>query len=635
MKIRIKIIGIVMMITILLAVVIYTISYSIMLNEFYKLEKEDVSKNVERTLNALSKEIKEVAQSSQDWGKWDDTYYYIENRNKDYEISNFNIESFEVLDLNEFVYTDLEGNIVYSKKFDHINGIESNLSEEDIFIYKKLSNFNKSIYSGLMYKNNELLIFSKSPILMGSRPSKSNGELYFSRNFDENHINKLEETTQMEISIYQLENYSYLGEKSLITSNNLTKEIFIHQVNNSYIIGYTILKDFEDKPISVIEITLPRRIIWAGKESLNYLLIFIICFSLIFGISLFIILEKVVISKIYNLSEEVKKVSESTSQKKKVSEKGDNEITNLAHSINDMLSDLDASEKEIKLNSKELEKEKSNLKNKTNELNKYVVELERTRTATVNMLEDLKETNEHLKDMDKIKSNFLNIVSHELKTPLTAIFAYLDILKDMEKNLTDDQKKGFDAIKRNSDQLKGIINNILEISRIEAGKFELIITKINPIEKIRNTLQNLKPLVERKGLKFQMEVDKNLTKMETDEQRFEEIMNNLISNAIKFTEKGSITISAKKKDKFAEFSIADTGVGVPEDKISQLFQKFYQVDASISRKFGGTGLGLSITKQLIELQGGRIWVKSVLGKGTTFFFTLPIKQNKKEETNGS
>jgi signal transduction histidine kinase len=226
----------------------------------------------------------------------------------------------------------------------------------------------------------------------------------------------------------------------------------------------------------------------------------------------------------------------------------------------------------------------------------------------------------------------LNIASHELKTPLTAISAYLEILDDYKGQFNKDQLQGLDAIKRNSNQLKMLIGNILEISRLDSGRFDLNITEINVKEKIILLVENLKILSDNKHIELKSDCD-GVEKINTDAMRFEEILNNLVGNAIKFTDKGSITVKAefgKGKEKgFVVFSVTDTGVGIPEDKMNNLFQKFYQVDATVSRRYGGTGLGLSITKKMIELQGGEITVSSIVGKGTTFRFTLPIQPLKK------
>jgi len=233
---------------------------------------------------------------------------------------------------------------------------------------------------------------------------------------------------------------------------------------------------------------------------------------------------------------------------------------------------------------------------------------------------------ERMKEIDEAKTNFLNIVSHEMKTPLTAINAHLGVLDDLKTNLSEQELLSLEAIKRNNYLLKSLIDNILELSRIESGKFELNISKINLERIIREVKSNLEILSEKKGLQLILDVGK-LPEILADEMRVREILNNLISNSIKFTDKGWIKVKAEKQDNHVVISIIDTGIGISKDKINNLFQKFYQIDPSIGRRFGGTGLGLVITKQLIELQGGKIKVQSIFGKGSTFSVTLPINGN--------
>jgi len=240
--------------------------------------------------------------------------------------------------------------------------------------------------------------------------------------------------------------------------------------------------------------------------------------------------------------------------------------------------------------------------------------------------EILKKTNEELKKLDKIKSNFLNIVSHEMKTPLTAINAHLGVLDDLKTNLNEQELLSLGAIKRNNYLLKTLIDNILELSRIESGNFELNLSNINLERIIMEVKSNLEILSEKKGLQLMINVGK-LPEVFADEMRIREILNNLISNSIKFTDKGWIKVGAEKKDNHVVIRVIDTGIGIPKNKMNNLFQKFYQVDSSIGRRYGGTGLGLAITKQLIELQGGKINVKSVYGKGSTFSVLLPINNH--------
>ncbi len=241
--------------------------------------------------------------------------------------------------------------------------------------------------------------------------------------------------------------------------------------------------------------------------------------------------------------------------------------------------------------------------------------------------EELEKRNIELKELDKTKSQFLNMVSHELKTPLTAMSAHLAVLDDLKANLTKQELESLDAIRRNDNQLRILINNILEISRMESGKFELTKIDVDINTLLKNTKKELEILSNQKGIKLILKTTR-LPIINADDTRIKEILNNLITNAIKFTEKGSITLKAEKENNFIKISVIDTGVGIPKDKIKNLFEKFYQVDAPISRIHGGTGLGLSITKQLIEAHGGTITVSSTEGKGSRFSFTLPIKSKK-------
>jgi len=202
--------------------------------------------------------------------------------------------------------------------------------------------------------------------------------------------------------------------------------------------------------------------------------------------------------------------------------------------------------------------------------------------------------------------------------------AHLEVLDDMNDNLSPQQLSSFDAVKRNGHQLRILIENILEISRIESGKFQLNLSDVKLSDILEEVVGNLKPVAKKSGIYLRAAIKEKRT-IKADEARIREILNNLVSNALKFTSKGGVTINVEKRKKDMHVRVVDTGIGIPEDKVNNLFQKFYQVDAKLGRKFGGTGLGLSITKQLVELQGGKIWVESKEGKGSTFAFTLPMK----------
>ncbi len=175
--------------------------------------------------------------------------------------------------------------------------------------------------------------------------------------------------------------------------------------------------------------------------------------------------------------------------------------------------------------------------------------------------------------------------------------------------------------------LLNLINDILDLSKVEAGKIELIIEKLYVKTAIEETLNLIKEKASKHNIELKKEFDPGLKDIEADQQRFKQILFNLFSNAIKFSkpEGGTITVTSKKEEDMARFSVSDTGIGIKEESLGKLFKEFGQADARISKQYGGTGLGLAITKKLIELHGGKIWVESKYGEGSTFDFTLPIK----------
>ncbi|MGV8086377.1 MAG: histidine kinase dimerization/phospho-acceptor domain-containing protein, partial [Candidatus Woesearchaeota archaeon] len=219
----------------------------------------------------------------------------------------------------------------------------------------------------------------------------------------------------------------------------------------------------------------------------------------------------------------------------------DDELSILCQEFNRTANTL---EKFKKMEEDYSEKLKTELEKKTKLIEQNLVELNLSKKALINMMEDIAETNTHLKDLDTAKTDFLNVASHELKTPLTAISAYLEILDDYKGEFSAEQIQGLEAIKRNSNQLKMLIGNILEISRLDSGRFDLNITEINIKEKTILIIDNLKVLCVNKDIELRCNLIYD-GKITTDEMRFEEILNNLVGNAIKFTDTGHITITSE------------------------------------------------------------------------------------------
>lgn len=246
--------------------------------------------------------------------------------------------------------------------------------------------------------------------------------------------------------------------------------------------------------------------------------------------------------------------------------------------------------------------------------------------------ESLKEARDGAQNANKVKSEFLSTMSHELRTPLNSIIGFSDLLKQkIIGELNEKQEHYIDNILNSSKHLLSLINDILDLSKIESGKIEMNFEKISLPTTINDTLEMVRTTAIKHNINIIKELDPELEFLEADKQKLKQILFNLLSNAVKFSKKngGTITITTKKYDDKAQISVSDTGIGIKKEDVGKLFNKFQQIESATYKKYGGTGLGLAISKELVELHGGRIWAESKYGEGTTFIFKLPLNEKKK------
>ena len=226
---------------------------------------------------------------------------------------------------------------------------------------------------------------------------------------------------------------------------------------------------------------------------------------------------------------------------------------------------------------------------------------------------------------NRAKSEFLAHMSHDLRTPMNAIIGMTDLLLDSE--ISAEQEDRLTTVRSSSDSLLGLVNDILDFSKIEAGKFELDQTPFGLEDCVRDTARSLAVRAEEKGIELTCDVPDNLPEtLVGDPGRLRQILTNLVGNAIKFTEQGKVSVELKagsqgEEEALLQFSVTDTGIGIPPERLEHIFGAFEQVDLSTTRKYGGTGLGLAIVARLVNMMGGEVWVDSVVGEGSAFHFT--------------
>jgi PAS domain S-box-containing protein len=224
----------------------------------------------------------------------------------------------------------------------------------------------------------------------------------------------------------------------------------------------------------------------------------------------------------------------------------------------------------------------------------------------------------------RAKSDFLARMSHELRTPLAAIIGYGELLSDgITGPINDEQKRQLSRIRSSANHLLSIIDEILTLARMEAGKEKVDIRDVDVTELMESVATMAQPLASAKGLTFRMQIEPEGLSLKTDPMKLRQVLLNLLSNAVKYTENGEITVRSEAQDGVVNFHVSDTGVGVGEEHLEKIFEPFWQVEQTTTRRAGGTGLGLAVTRQFVDLLSGQINVSSEIGRGSTFTVSLP------------
>ena len=293
---------------------------------------------------------------------------------------------------------------------------------------------------------------------------------------------------------------------------------------------------------------------------------------------------------------------------------------------------FDKMAQEIEKNRQELEDLNRNLEfrvaEKTENLTKAYDRLQLSNQNLAVANRELELANKKLKDIDQMKSDFISVVSHELRTPLTSIKAFAELILMKPRMMIEKRNRLLSIINNESDRLARLINDILDLTKIEAGKLSWHIARVSLQEVILSSVSGIQSLADNKSLSISTRFPGPLPTLYGDRDRLQQVITNILSNSIKFTPQGgSIIISAASEHHPRHqitVRIADTGVGVPAKDLETIFEKFQRSGDVLTTNTEGTGLGLTITKQIVEYHGGRIWAESTLGRGTTLSFTLPL-----------
>ncbi len=386
------------------------------------------------------------------------------------------------------------------------------------------------------------------------------------------------------------------------------------------IAGYFTLRNIENRPVALFE--LRNSTVWLNKAKAaslrdNF-------FFILIGIAVAFALGTFMTRKITDPVQQLRKGAEEIGRGNlmhRIEIPGGDELTQLADAFNDMSVRLYRSMEEMRLSKRQVEDYSQRLKSAHSSLEMYSRELEKVN-------QELLVSNINLRKANEVKDTFLSTVSHELKTPLTTIIGYISmILEGSLGDLTKEQRESLEVVLRRGRNLQSLISDLLSLSRIDTGHLELRKSYLDLGKELSGLEEVFSERLREAGLRLDLKVQEHLPHVYADRDRVNQILFNLVGNAIKFTPAGGlITVRShwRKDENDIETSVSDTGIGIPDGELGHIFERFYQVDKHDGREFAGTGLGLAIAKELVELHGGTIKAESRPNRGSTFTFTLPL-----------
>jgi len=601
-----------------LVVILYFVSQNILLSSFGRLEEKNTRQNIERVVSALEANIAFIDATADDWATWDDTYAFIEDKNTDYLNSNLTDGTFVNLRLNFMVYVNSAHQAVFAKAVDLGSekemafpaGLLGHLTtNEPLCCHEKTD----GSVSGIILLPDRAALVASRPIITSEGKGPIRGALIMGRFLDAAEIERLAETTLLSVVAFRVADKRMPADfRSALSGLSLEEPVGVRVLDGMTVAGYSLVPDIYGKPGFVFRVDMPRDIYQHGQTSITYIILSIVLVGLVLGLGVTLLLENQVLSRLARLSRQVGAIGTRSDLSARVTLPGKDELTKLAETINVMMEALELSSRELKDKNERLDAQNEELQAQSEEL--------------MAQQHELMEKTRELEEMSKAKSEFLAHMSHELRTPLNVIIGFSELMLDqVPGQVNDEQKQCLNDILASSKHLLGLINDILDLSKIESGTMELKIRNISLPNLVKAVKSIMMPIIAPRNQDLEIIVDEALPLVKADKGKIRQVFINLLGNATKFTpDGGKLKVEAVPESGWCRISVTDTGIGIKAENQTRLFEPFFQADKPLVKGVGGTGLGLAIAKQIIERHGGKIWVESEYGKGSKFSFTLPL-----------
>jgi signal transduction histidine kinase len=597
-KLRVKTLLIVAATLVSLLLILYIPLRVFLFSSFVALEEQMVRTDLRRAQSALAGDIRELDIYNTSYAIWDDTYAFVADHNASYIERNYYDQFFLDNRLNLLLVVDNDGQVIFGKQYNLNTQVEipltqrfQRLSQSDPLLAKQADIHN---VAGIVLLSEGPMLIAAHEILTSEGQGPGRGTLLMGRFLDAHETQRLAQSTQLAFAFYHLDDPQLPADvRSVRVSAADSAQPIVKALSEQEIAVYALIDDLDKSSKLALRLISPRSVYQQGLIGIYYFIVSLLIAGLVFGTIILLLLDRIILSRLSRLSTSVRRIGASGDLAARVTATGHDELSDLAGEVNNMLAALQRAEVERR------------------------------------QAEDLREQARVQAEALQAKREVLATVSHELRTPLTPIMGFIDLLLLGEGgDLTDEQQALLQSIQSNTLRLKALVDDLLEIGRIEANRVGLHLAPTDLRLVLTEAARMLQPECQRKEMRLTFAIADSLPLVEADEKRLGQVVINLLSNALKYTyPRGEITLKAfQRNDDAIEIQIADTGVGILPEQQQRLFVPFYRADNPLSQQAGGTGLGLSIAKSFVELHGGTIWVQSAVGVGSVFAFTLPIKR---------